>query len=75
MYVRLRVIVQGDIVRNIATDTECLHFNCQLLQLFLLVSTSYHGQDLLDPSPIDKESEGSPATLAGDNFRWDILST
>jgi len=72
MYVRLRVIVQGDIVQNIAMDTEHLHFNRQLLQPFLLVSTSYiHGQDLLHPSPIDKESEGSPATLAGDNFRWD----
>jgi len=72
MYVRLRVKVQGDIIWNIAMDTEHLHFNCQLLQPFLLVSTSYiHGQDLLNLSPIDEESEGSPVASAGNNFWWD----
>ena len=55
-----------------ATNTEGLHLGCQLLQALLLVSAgNVHGEDLFDPAPVYQEGEGRPATLAGNNFRWD----
>jgi len=59
-------------VLDIIMDTECFHLDGQLLETFPLVSADdIHGQDLLDPSPVQQEGEGGPATLASDDLGWD----
>jgi len=59
-------------VLDIITDTECFHLDGRLLETFPLVSAgNIHGQDLLNPSPVQQEGEGGPATLASDDLGWD----
>jgi hypothetical protein len=45
------------------------------MHAFFLVGTSdIHGDDMFDSPPVDKESEGSPATLSSNHFRGNTRS-